>query len=279
MTLNLRRSTHSLESDPDPTVLNELRRAFYITQKRDDSYGYSHIAGYHGVPGWYCWHHQTLQRITGTGPFFLPWHRAYLSCLELQLQQNAKNATITIPYWDWSSQESRSGNQGLPKLYSDETANGQPNPLFKFHVRIPSAGLDSDTARDPDKIEILPSPKDIDKIIYDDNDFDDFLLDLEEVHDTIHGWVNKNPATNEVSMANVALAAYDPIFFAHHCMIDRIWYCWQLQHGPTKGFEHMLEVPLPPFQLNVSDTIDIRRLGYMYAGDARSIYVSGARGA
>ena len=35
-------------------------------------------------------------------------------------------------------------------------------------------------------------------------------------------------------MAEIPLAAYDPLFFAHHTMIDRIWRLWQLRH-PTAG--------------------------------------------
>ncbi len=31
-------------------------------------------------------------------------------------------------------------------------------------------------------------------------------------------------------MGDVAYAAYDPLFWAHHAMVDRIWRLWQLKH-------------------------------------------------
>jgi tyrosinase len=236
---------------------------------RQDNYGYGHIAGFHGVPSWYCWHHQSLPRITITGPFFLPWHRGYLSWLELYLKQNADDPTITIPYWDWSSEKSRS--EGIPMAYKQEKMpNSDPNPLFKFHINVPSARLNRDTMRDPGDPSTLPTDEQIQDIIHNDNDFDDFLLDLQEVHDNIHGWVGGQGG----DMGNVGTAAYDPIFYAHHCMIDRIWYLWQLEHGPTTGFEQLLDVPLAPFNLTIKDVIDIRRLGYDYAGDTQHVSVS-----
>ena len=103
----------------------------------NDNRGYGFIAGFHGVPSWYCWHHQTDRRITISGPYFLPWHRAYLSYLEIHLKQNSNDPTVTIPYWDWSSDQSRS--EGVPKAYDEEKMpNGDANPLKTFHMHVPS---------------------------------------------------------------------------------------------------------------------------------------------
>jgi tyrosinase len=262
-----RKSIHSVEQHPEE--LNNLRTAFKISMGRQDNYGYGHIAGFHGVPSWYCWHHQTISRLTITGPFFLPWHRGYLSWLELYLKQNANDHTVTIPYWDWSSEKSRS--EGIPMAYKEEKmSNGDANPLFKFHINVPSAHLNRDTVRYPGDPSALPTDEQIQGIIHNNNDFNDFLIDLQDVHDTIHGWVGGQGG----DMAIVGTASYDPIFYAHHCMIDRIWYLWQLEHGSTTGFEQMLDVPLAPFNLTVKDVIDIRMLGYDYAGDTQHLSVS-----
>jgi tyrosinase len=43
-----------------------------------DNRGYSHIAGFHGAPDWYCWHHQFKRGTRLQARLFLPWHRAYL---------------------------------------------------------------------------------------------------------------------------------------------------------------------------------------------------------
>ncbi|MEM1299238.1 MAG: tyrosinase family protein [Pseudomonadota bacterium] len=51
-----------------------------------DNRSFNHVAGLHGVPGWYCWHHQRNQRTDVQARLFLPWHRAYLLDLEQKLQ-------------------------------------------------------------------------------------------------------------------------------------------------------------------------------------------------
>ena len=67
-------------------------------------------------------------------------------------------------------------------------------------------------------------------------------------------------------MASVATAAYDPIFWAHHCMIDRLWYLWQLDHAGAGIPARLLDRALAPFPMTVRDTLDVTRLGYDYAG-------------
>jgi tyrosinase len=66
-------------------------------------------------------------------------------------------------------------------------------------------------------------------------------------------------------MGDPSVAAYDPIFWAHHGMIDRLWYLWQLKHPGFRFSEAYLEIALPPFSMTVRQTLDITRLGYDYA--------------
>jgi tyrosinase len=278
-----RKSVHVLEDPQHAEELNRLRIAFHKTMyvdkttKRKDDRGYAAIAGFHGVPWWYCFHHQTTALTPISGPFFLPWHRAYLLHLEIILRQNSQDPTVTIPYWDWSSQKSRT--EGIPNAYKEENMpNGDPNPLKTFHIELPNANppIDRDTQRYPDDPSLLPTDERVQNIINNDNDFDDFLLDLQEIHDSVHGWFDngdeKNPSFGD--MSSVSVASYDPIFYAHHCMVDRIWYLWQLKHGLTTGFEKLLDYPLAPFHLTVKNVIDVRDRGYDYAGDIQEVAVS-----
>ena len=46
---------------------------------------------------------------------------------------------------------------------------------------------------------------------------------LEGVHDTIHGLVGSGG-----QMSFPSLSAFDPIFFLHHCMVDRVFAMWQV---------------------------------------------------
>jgi tyrosinase len=66
-------------------------------------------------------------------------------------------------------------------------------------------------------------------------------------------------------MSIVPIAAFDPIFFAHHAMIDRLWYLWQLRN-PNAGVGTLsLGQALPGTSLTVGQVLDISKLGYDYA--------------
>ncbi|KAK5468906.1 hypothetical protein LTR20_003253 [Exophiala xenobiotica] len=55
-------------------------------------------------------------------------------------------------------------------------------------------------------------------------------LSLEAVHNFIHGWVGG-------FMGRQAFAAFDPIFWHHHCFIDMIFDSWQTATGHKKWFD------------------------------------------
>jgi tyrosinase len=71
-------------------------------------------------------------------------------------------------------------------------------------------------------------------------------------------------------MGDVTTASYDPVFFAHHCMIDRIWYLWQVKNG-NRVPQALLDLPLVPFGKTVRDVLDVQLLGYEYARTATDI--------
>jgi tyrosinase len=253
MSVNLRENIEELSDNS----LTDLREAFKRIMEIQDNRGYNYIAGFHGVPGWYCWHHGSRSRGDLSRPFnlFCPWHRAYLYWFEQFLKDRLEH--VNLPWWNWSSEASRTN--GIPKAFSDEFVNGTPNPLYKAHILVPNSNppFDEDTRRDPQDPSDLPTPQMIDELL-ELNDFDDFDIILENIHDQIHGWVGG-------SMGLVSTAAYDPLFWSHHCMVDRLWYLWQLRHGFTNGMQDMLDEVLEPFPLRVRDVIDIRSLGYEYA--------------
>jgi len=66
-------------------------------------------------------------------------------------------------------------------------------------------------------------------------------------------------------MGVIATAAFDPIFYSHHAMIDRLWYIWQIQNGINNIPHQLLARTLAPFNMKVSDVLDISKLGYQYA--------------
>lgn len=243
-----RKSAEKLRADQ----LSALRAAFAAIKGLRDNRGFWHWAGMHGAPGGLCKHSTPA----GTNSLFLPWHRAYLYRLELALQ--TEEPKCTLPWWDWPSSRAV---DGIPAAYAEEKAGGEPNPLAGADLP-PLATAPSwwpaSTSRDPGPPSGLPDLDRVERALS-RTSFDDFSLALEEIHNGIHGWAGG-------TMGMVATAAYDPIFWAHHTMVDRLWSIWQVRHsdpGPRPG--QWNEV-LPGMDMTVAEVLDTAALGYDYAG-------------
>jgi len=260
----VRKSVDSLS----PDELTALRNGFRQMQAINDNRGYNYLAGLHGTPGNYCWH-------LDQPPLVLPWHRAYLYTFEQFLRDQIP--TLSVPWWDWTSSNSRTS--GLPLAFSAPTTkDDQPNPLYKFRINVPNANppLNRDTRRFPRSPGTLPLPSEV-RALLDLSDFRDFTVQVRQIHNRIHGWVGGLQMDGDTpingDMGLVATAAFDPIFFPHHSMIDRIWYLWQVKHGNNNVPQEILETVLQPFNMSVAEVLDINRLGYQYAVGQVSIIV------
>jgi tyrosinase len=233
--------------------LAALREAFRKVMKISDSRGYGHFASIHGLPDpGFCEHRSQL---------FLPWHRGYLYFFEQALQDVAPG--VTIPWWDWTA------SAGLPDTFAEEQdAEGRENPLTGARIVLPGGLRDpswpEETSRAPSEFDTwlaggeLPTQPDIDEVLGAPT-FDDLIQRLENKHNAVHMWVGGE-------MQNQGFAAFDPLFWAHHAMVDRLWAMWQNLHpGATPRREH-LPKGLNYFKdMTVEDTLDITDLGYDYA--------------
>ncbi len=269
--MTIRKSVRNLS----PQELTNLRVAYERMMNINDSRGYRRQAGIHGVPDKKCKHGESGSISDPNFRLFLPWHRAYLYWFEKYLQDASRDPTITVPWWDWTSPDSR--REGIPKAFSDETIDGNPNPLYKFHVVLDDdVNLDEpneelrrfgcsprsrefDTHREPGSPSRLPTPTQIKELIA-KKDYGDFSDGLEDIHNDIHGWVGGRCG----DMNHIPFAAYDPIFWSHHVMIDRIFWLWQLNGGHTLPL-YLYDEVLEPFNLTVRRVLNIYQLGYDYA--------------
>ena len=86
-----------------------------------------------------------------------------------------------------------------------------------------------------------------------------FSDQLDTIHGRIHGWVGGH-------MRSIPFSAYDPIFWAHHTMVDRVWRLWQLEHNQYGPPRSLWDRALPPFDMTVRETLTVASLGYDYAG-------------
>lgn len=231
--------------------LADLREAVRRAQRIGDDRGYQYWAGVHGLPlPIHCQH--------GT-PLFLPWHRAYLYFFEKALQDQVPG--VTLPWWDW-----RDHSEAIPAAYARRRgADGRANPLFASPIQASGRRTPNErrTWREPGDPNWLPSAAQITQVRQ-NRDYFTFQAQLESIHNGVHGYVGG-------TMGSVATSAYDPIFWAHHCMIDRVWYLWQLDHPGARLPARYLDQALPPFPMTVRDTLDVAALGYDYAAATAAV--------
>jgi len=228
--------------------LADVRTAITAAQAIRDDRGYQAWAGIHGLP--------LPTSCTHNSPLFLPWHRAYLYFFEKTLQDRVPG--VTLPWWNWTMRHS----EGLPPAYTAaRDAQGKVNSLRSSPIQ-PSGRDDpgqTKTSRSPGQLGAPPLPtlQQVNAVLA-LTDFLDFQSQLEDIHNGVHVWVGG-------TMGAIGTSAYDPIFWAHHTMIDRIWRLWQLLHPGSGPPASLLNRALAPFPMVVRDTLDMDALGYDYA--------------
>ena len=235
--------------------LGNLRSAFEAVYALTDDRGYAHHAGIHGLPlpiG--------CDNAHGT-PYFLPWHRAYLYFFERALRDRVPRAMLT--WWDWRTGPQRPAQ--VPQAFRSRTVGGRTNALHSARVsrlaleqgRRAGLVVGARTRREPGDAALFPRAAEVRQVL-ELRDFLDFSFALEGLHDRVHVWTGGH-------MGLIPFAAFDPIFWAHHTMVDRLWRLWQLRHPGARPPGAILDEALPPFRMTVRQTLDVTALGYDYA--------------
>jgi len=153
----------------------------------------------------------------GVSDYFLPWHRMYVYFFERIIRKVAKKPEFTLPYWNYSVSGAAHGV--LPKEFRMPS-----DPLFKS-LFIKNRNAPSPTVNngqpidmnDPGALDTHPS---LSKCAYSGSTGFCNVLD-----NGLHGMVHVLTGTT-TNMGNVPYAANDPVFWAHHCNIDRLWASW-----------------------------------------------------
>jgi len=194
---------------------------------------------------------------------FLTWHRMFLWYFERVLQEAAGDPSLRLPYWDYETDAHLSAAY-RDATYVNEQGQTVPNPLL-VSARWPS--LNDGTAH-------LSSGVTSTAIAMTDTTFDPFNSDLEQSpHNNVHCAMVTGSCPNGL-MGSVPASALDPIFYAHHTNIDRLYECWLQVDEPGR-------LPSDATQLNtvftfvdadgstvdrrVSDMLTTTQLGYTYA--------------
>lgn len=219
------------------------------------------------------------------GPGFLPWHREFLRRFELSLQ--GIDPTVTVPYWDWTV-DGKSSSLWDPDFMGGDGRAGDAKVIdgpFAYDagnwvcVDDPErSGDQSYLMRELGDRDPLPTVASVTKCLmvtpYDHEPWDEtsdpsFRNQLEGwprgLHNAVHRWVGGSmmPQTSP----------NDPVFFLHHCNVDRLWAEWQRLHPsepfvPTSGagHGHNLNDSLHPWGggTTIASTLDHHALGYRY---------------
>ena len=240
-----------------PDKLGKFRAALAQFVQRTDTQGYEFYAGWHGVPLGLCEHHNE---------YFLPWHRGYLYYFELALQQF--DPDVTLPWWDWMS------DGGVPDAYDAENVDGDANVLHDAPIAPIGAQLPPDvpdrTVRDvggAGPAAVPPPLGQYNDWLMEPASYTEFNRRMWMLHDNVHVWVGG-------SMSDPQWAAFDPLFWAHHTMVDRLWRIWQHNTSvapPQNVQDAAMVYPQRFAALRGRDVNSVRQLGYEYAGITDSV--------
>jgi len=244
------------------------------------------------------------------GPAFLPWHREFLRRFEADLQ--AEVPGVTVPYWDWASDSELADPSSAPVWANDlmggdgDSGDGDivKSGPFRYDATDPNTwtiadGTGADTGNGLQRAfaqspiaPTLPTQDHVDTIqALTPYDASPWNRSSAGYRNSNEGWptVDGNSPPNTHNRVHVwvggsmspGTSPNDPVFFLHHCFVDKLWADWQAAHpaepyvpGPGESADldgHRLNDALFPWSTTPADVLDHRALGYVYDTDAPEV--------
>jgi polyphenol oxidase len=224
--------------------------------------------------------------------WFLPWHRAYLYVFDKKLRELSGDSTLAFPYWNWSSYRrlpaafTKAGSPlaNARRFTPDRDLEPEEVDFIESEPSLRALGV---AALGAEKFLTTPSTERI-KFSRDlansfggvarPNNLSRFGNSrLEGVpHGPVHVYVGgeSKDGTQIGDMTDFATAGLDPLFFAHHANLDRLWEKWRTikknrfsEPTGSEFVDHSFVFPWldgTTIEVSVSDTLDTKRLGYIY---------------
>lgn len=199
------------------------------------------------------WHHQSMMMMTPpnqtdrnaahSGPAFLPWHRYFLLTLERLLQQAIGDTSFRLPYWDWCS-DADLPNPTTSEIWSATNLGRFIGPGWTVRLAMNPATnalqkVNRQLSRALGARGALPKRDRVRAVIRDQGVYDVSPFGSSSAggfRNPIEGWVGTARIHNNVHVwvggdMELSSSPNDPVFFLHHCNIDRAWAAWQEQHA------------------------------------------------
>ncbi|CAN6269318.1 unnamed protein product [Urochloa humidicola] len=172
---------------------------------------------------------------------FFPWHRLYLYFHERILGKLIGDDTFALPFWNWDAP----GGMTFPAIYNKQSSplydeRRNPAHLPPFTVDLDYNETDSTIPRDQQinqnltimYRQMISSAKRAELFLgqpYRQGDQPDpGAGTVENVpHNPVHLWTGDPRQPNGEDMGIFYSAARDPVFYAHHGNVDRMWHLWR----------------------------------------------------
>jgi tyrosinase len=164
--------------------------------------------------------------------FFIPWHRGYLLQFEAiclgHIRRLGGPADWALPYWNYSAVTRNA--RLLPTAFRSSRVGGNPNPLF-VPGRNTDAGGNSGISSADVSLNCLNRTKFVGTSTGGSQGFGGPQTGFNHgggpmgaLEATPHGNVHVRIGG---FMSEFETAGLDPIFWLHHCNIDRLWEVWR----------------------------------------------------
>jgi hypothetical protein len=154
----------------------------------------------------------------------------------------AEACAITLPYWQWETGYSNGNWDNIintdvllePELFGDLTPVSQFVDSGLFNSLTTVFCVEEHFPLKRAYTPIIPYSFDLPWLIYNKTTFSTFIDKIHsDCHSLIHNYIGG-------LMAITRTAGYDPLFFMHHCNVDRIWHAWV----DCRGWEFLQESEL-----------------------------------
>jgi tyrosinase len=189
--------------------------------------------------------------------YFLPWHRKYILDFEKICRDLSGDQNFALPYWEWTQNPSIPGPFWRGTLLDDTRDVDQGDIIPAQFVGQP---IIDDIMRQTD-FELFASTRP-----FGQNNTDQrwqraggasALLERTP-HNNVHDWIGGNMQT--------FMSPLDPIFWLHHCNIDRLWAEWNAppRSRPNTSDALWTNFSLRPFNTLLGTLQSVTQLGYTY---------------
>ncbi|KAL0363344.1 UNVERIFIED_CONTAM: Polyphenol oxidase, chloroplastic [Sesamum calycinum] len=218
---------------------------------------------------------------------FFPFHRYYLYFFERILGKLIDDPTFAMPFWNWDSP----GGMRIPAMYANPNSplydslrdlKHQPPTVLDLNYSgtDPTISADQQTRQNLTVMyRQMVSNSRTPRLFFgspyrrgdDPNPGSGAIENIP--HGPVHVWTGDRNQPNFEDMGNFYSAGRDPIFYAHHSNIDRMWSIWKTLGGRRQDItdRDFLDASFVFYDENaqmvrvkVRDCLDQTKLGYVY---------------